>query len=353
MAKKQTESDLSRVFRHGKTVAKWLIGLLIVLYMASGFYSVKPEQRGVVKRFGRVVTDDIPPGIHYHLPWPVESVLRPRTTEIRSMTVSFKETQPAPAEKTTETVQATESAPLLTGDENLVLATLLVQYTITEPKHYLYHIIDPDGLLKRIVQDASIVRAAGTSVEELLTIGRLKVQTKLREEIQERINAYNLGIRVASVQIQKIGPPSAVAAAFRDVTSAREDKHKLMQQSRGDRNRRLPRARSDANDMISKAEAYANEVVQRAKGDAHRFLAAWKEYDKSKTVTANRLYLEAMEEVLKKTRKILSDPDAERFIPPPATHFSRELSPAVRAGEEMKSELPPATGSGAPREDTP
>jgi len=348
MANGEMKSDLSRVFHHARAVARSLIVLLIVLYLASGFYSVKPEQRGVVKRFGRVLTDDVLPGIHYHLPWPVESVVRLRTTEIRSMTVSFEETRAPEGEKAPEIPEVPQSAPLLTGDENLILATLLIQYTITGPKSYLYNTADADGLLKRIVQDAIISRAAGTGVDELLTIGRLKVQTKLKEEILATTEAYDLGIRIASVQIQSIGPPSEVAEAFRDVTSAREDKQKLVQQSRGDSNRRLPRARSDANDITSKAEAYANEVVERAKGDAQRFSAAWEEYDKAKNVTAQRLYLEALEEVLPKVRKIVSNPEAERYIPPPITHMAPELSPPVQASQERETELPSPAGSGGP-----
>lgn len=335
MAKAEIKSDLSRVFHHAKTVAQWLVLLLIVLYLASGFYSIKPEQRGVVKRFGQVITDNMPPGIHYRLPWPVESVVRLRTTEIRSMTVTFGETTKAPQEeKAPELPQVPKSAPLLTGDENLVLATLLVQYTIIGPKSYLYHTADADELLKRIVQEATVNRAARTSVDEVLTIGRLKIQTKLREEIQARTDAYDLGIRITSVQIQKIGPPMDVAEAFRDVTSAREDKHKLVQQARGDRNRRLPRARAEANQTKSDAEAYAKEIVDRAKGDGQRFTAAWTEYEKAKTVTAYRLYLEALEEVLPKVRKLISNPEAERYMPPPITHMSRELAPPVRAGQK-------------------
>ncbi len=346
MPKEETKSDLSRVFRHGKTVAGWLIVLLIALYLVSGFYSVKPEQRGVVKRLGRVVTDMVPPGIHYHLPWPIESVVRLRTTEIRSMTVSFEEPKPAEGQAPASPV-APKSAPLLTGDENMLVATLLIQYTITEPKSYLYTTPDPEGLVKRIAQDATITRTAQTGVDELLTTGRFKTQTRPREQIQAKADAYDLGIRIASVQIQKIGPPSQVAEAFRDVTSAREDKYKLVQRAEGDRNRRLPRARADANDMTSKAEAYANEVVERAKGDAQRFTEAWGEYQKAKTVTAHRLYLEAIEEVLPKVRKIISNPKAERYIPPPITQMARDLYPQVGAGEEEKLELPspPATGA--------
>ena len=331
----EMRSDLNRVFRHARTVAKGLLLLLILLYLASGFYSVKPEQRGVLKRFGRVVTDNMPPGIHYHLPWPAESVVRLKTTEIRTMPVQFEEVK-APEKKETaegaqevkpvEPPQAQTTAPLLTADENLVLGTLLVQYTISQPKSYLYTSSDADGILKRIVQQATVTKVVRMSVEEVFTTGRLKMQTILKEKIQERIDAYDLGIRIASIQIDRIKPPKDVARAFRDVASAREDKHKIIQQARGNSNQRLPRARADANNMKMKAEAYAKEVVDRARGDAERFTSAWNEYRKAKDVTGHRLYMEAMEVILRKVTKLISNPKAEHHIPGPKTQFSQELS---------------------------
>ena len=343
----EMRSDLNQVFRHFKTVAKWLILLLILLYFASGFYSVKPEQRGVLKRFGRVVTDDMPPGIHYHFPWPAESVVRLKTTEIRTMPVRFEEvkvpeevkavegTQEEKVVEGTQDVKPVESpqvemtAPLLTADENLVLGTLLVQYTISEPKSYLYTTSDADGILKRIVQQATITKVIRMSVDDVFTTGRLKMQTVLKEKIQEKIDAYGLGIRIGSIQIDSIKPPKDVARAFRDVASAREDKHKIMQQARGNSYQRLPRARADANDMKMKAEAYANEIVDRARGDAERFISAWNEYRKAKDVTGHRLYMEAMEEILSKVVKVISNPKAEYHIPIPKTQFSQDLAPPL------------------------
>jgi len=343
----EMRSDLNQVFRHFKRVAKWLILLLIVLYLASGFYSVKPEQRGVLKRFGRVVTDDMPPGIHYHLPWPAESVVRLKTTEIRTMPVQFEEVkvpevvkavegtqeekvvEETQDVKSVESPQAETSAPLLTADENLVLGTLLVQYTISQPKSYLYTTSDADGILKRIVQQATITKVIRMSVDDVFTTGRLKMQTTLKEKIQERIDAYDLGIRIGSIQIDRIKPPKDVARAFRDVASAREDKHKIIQQARGSSNQRLPRARADANNMKTKAEAYAKEAVDRARGDAERFTSAWNEYRKAKDVTGHRLYMEAMEEILPKVIKLISNPKAERHISTPKTKFSQDLAPPL------------------------
>ncbi|MEE9420337.1 MAG: FtsH protease activity modulator HflK [Desulfatiglandaceae bacterium] len=358
MVDAETKSDVKRVFSHARTLSAWLIFLLILLYLASGFYSVKPEQRGVLKRFGRVVTDNILPGIHYRVPWPIESVVRLSTTEIRSMTVQFQEvkgpkgakvkgsqvakvkgsqvakvkgTQVAKV-KGTQVAKHIESkhverpAPVLTADENLVISTLVLQYTISQPKSYLYNTSHTDWLLRRIVQAATVSKLAEMGVDDILTIGRLKMQTTLKEGIQAKIDIYDLGIRLFSVQIQSIGPPADVAGAFRDVTSAREDKQKIIQQAKGDRNRRLPKARAESNQMKREAEGYANEIVERAKGDAHRFTAAWNEYRKAKNLTAHRLYLEALEEILPKVRKMIFNPQAERHIPVPRTHLSKELA---------------------------
>lgn len=334
MVDAETKSDLKRVFRHARTLSASLIFLLILLYLASGLYSVKPEQRGVLKRFGRVVTDNILPGIHYRVPWPIESVVRLSTTEIRSMTVRFEEVKGYKGAKVkgTQVAKHIESehvkrpAPILTADENLVLATLVLQYTISQPKSYLYSTSHTDWLLKRIIQATTVSKVAEMGVDDILTIGRLKLQTTLKEGIQAKIDAYDLGIRLTAVQIQSIGPPADVAGAFRDVTSAREDKQKIIQQAQGDRNRRLPKARAESNQMKREAEAYTNEIVERAKGEAHRFTAAWNEYRKAKNLTAHRLYLEALEEILPKVRKMIFNPQAERHIPVPRTHLSKELA---------------------------
>lgn len=334
---KETQSDLKHVFHHGKTVALCLVTLLVFLYMASGLFSVKPEQRGVVTRFGKVIYDSVPPGIHYHWPWPIESVIRPRTTEIRSMAVAYgaesapqtinagssqQEQTPAYAVKPPPSAdtqgdlslqELRPTAPLLTGDENLVVATLLIQYTVSQPKAYLYETTDAAGLLKRITQHETISMLAGMSVDEILTIGRFQIQSRLKKQIQATADAYRLGIQIVSVQIQSIQPPREVAEAFRDVASAREDKHKLVQRARGEQNRRTPKARGEAGLIVSEAVAYAQEVVEMAHGDAERFLAAWEEYRKAKTITAHRLYHEAIEEVLPKAEKAIFNPRAERL----------------------------------------
>lgn len=303
----ELKKDIKRVFRYSKLIALGSAVLVVIIYLLSGFYSVKPEQCGVVRRFGEIINDGIPPGIHYHWPWPFEAVARPKTTEIRSLNIRFHDT--------TNTDWSDSGGALLTGDENLVLATVILQYNIKQPKEYLTTTADSEEMLRRIVFSSNISRFTEMTIDEVLTTGRQEIQIKLKRDIQEIADAYHLGVRITSLQIQRIEPPAAVARAFKDVASAREDKEKAIRKAEGERNRRLPGARADANDMTTKAEAYAREVVDMSRGDAERFLSTWSEYRKARSITAHRLYMEAIEEILPRTRKMIASPDAERNIP--------------------------------------
>jgi membrane protease subunit HflK len=314
MSKEETKSDLHRVFRTAKVVGIGLGILLVLLYFASGFYSIKPEQRGVVKRFGRVLDDNVLPGIHWHWPWPVETVLRPAATEVRSMNIAFG-IQLAGATVPDTDKEKIETDSLMTGDENLVLVSVLIQYMVDRPASYLFNTKNGvEWLLSRVARAACVKSAAEMTVDDLLVTGKFVFQNNVKEAVQAMTIGFDLGIRIASIQIQSVQPPTAVAAAFRDVSSAREDKQRLVEQAEGDRNREIPERRSMADQTIKGAEAYAMEVVSRAEGETQRFLAAWEEYRKSKNNTARRLYLETMEKILPKVQKIVSNPQAEKLM---------------------------------------
>ena len=297
------DRDFQQTFRHAPAVIGGSLVLLFALYCASGFYSVNPQERGVVKRFGAVVDDNVSPGIHYHLPWPIETVTRERTTEVRSVTVHFRDTS------NTDRVQ--RGGALLTGDENLVLTSIVMQYAIKSPRLYLNSAIDPDGLLSRLAQATTVEIFAGMKIDEVFTTGRQQVQTLLRQRLQKNLDDLDLGIRLLAIQTQVIEPPPKVSRAFKDVASAREDRHKVVEEARGQRNRDVPKARSDAQSMVQQSQSFANEAIERAKGDADRFTTTWKEYRKAKNLTAYRLYLETVEELLPRVKKMLINPQAE------------------------------------------
>jgi len=302
----ELKQDINQVFKHSKIIFWVMMILLGMIYLATGFYSVKPEQRGVVKRFGEIIDDNVSPGIHYHMPWPIEVVARPKTTEIQSVKVIF--------EDTSNTGKVERGGALLTGDENLVLISIVAQYTIKSAKNYLVTTAEPKTMISRLVQSACVESFAKMSVDEVMTTGRQQVQSEVIKHVQKLADEYELGINLKRVQIQKVEPPARVAQSFKDVASAREDKQKALQKAEGDRNRRLPGARAKAEATIRSGNAYAMEVVEKAKGDSERFLSTWNEYKKSKDITAHRLYLESMELILRNVKKVFTNPDAEKNV---------------------------------------
>ncbi|HEY3448369.1 MAG TPA: FtsH protease activity modulator HflK [Myxococcales bacterium] len=301
-------ADLRRALAPARRGVQGLALAAAVLWAGSGLYSVKPEQRGVVCRFGRVVEESVPPGIHYHWPYPVESVERPAVSEVRSLSVAFGPQAPGRG----AAASPMKAETLLTGDENVVLGSLLLQYTVKSPREFLFGSASTETLLQRLAQEISVARFAQSSVDDLLTSGRQALQVALKEDMQRRCDAWGLGVRLTSVQIQRIEPPSEVAQAFKDVGAAREDKQKAVQEAEGDRNRRLPGARADAGRLRDEAAAYAKERAAYARGEAQRFVQTWEAYRKARSATSQRLYLEAIEETLAQVRKIVIDPAAEK-----------------------------------------
>jgi len=299
--------DLRQTFRHARAIGIGLVGVLVFLYLLSGVYVVKPDQSGVVLRFGKVVAEKVPPGIHYHWPWPVSEVLRPRTTEIRALELPFIYSDAADG----------GHGELLTGDENLVRAVVLLQYTLSSPRQYLTQTADPDQVLERLARWQTVGYLASQPVDHALTTGREALQQYLKRSTQQLADTYGLGIRLTSVQLRSIEPPisAGVSDAFKAVASAREEKQKLVEQAEGERNRRLPKARADARRLIRDAEAYQREVTERAHGDGERFIATWEAYRHARSVTAQRLYLETIETILPRVRLLIANPDAESGAP--------------------------------------
>lgn len=294
---------LQHTFRHARTISAILAGISALLYVASGLYVVAPEQSGVVIRFGEIVDDAVPPGIHYHWPWPVETILRPRATEVRGLEIPFLPDNERP-----------EIGELLTGDENLVRATLLVQYTLAQPRHFLTTAVDPEALLVRLIRAHTLEHLATLPVDVTLTTGRDTIQRHLKQALQKQADAIPLGIRLTAVQVRSIEPPDAagVAQAFKAVASAREEKQKMVEQAEGERNRRLPKARSDAQALLREGEGYHHERVERARGNSARFLATLSAYQASKSITAHRMHVETAERILSRVKLMLVNPEAEQ-----------------------------------------
>ena len=267
------------------------IVIAVVIWLLLGLYSVGPDEVGVVQRFGeynRVVGS----GLNYHFPYPIETVKTPKVTEVKRIEIGFRTI----GKNQYRTIE--QESLMLTGDENIVDAELIVQYKIKEPIDYLFNFIGPE-LTLREASEASLRTVIGRhNIDEALTSGKFMIQEETKELLQITLDKYETGVIVVAVQLQDVSPPKQVIDAFKDVASAKEDKNRMINEAEGYRNDIIPKARGEAQAMIREAEGFRESRIKRAEGDVAKFKAIVKEYVKAKDVTKERLYLEAMEEIL-------------------------------------------------------
>lgn len=306
-----------------------VLGILGVLWILSGVYTVEPDEKAVVLRFGKL-QEVVEPGLHYHLPSPIEIAIIRSVTRIYREEIGFQTIDPGPPARYR---QRPKEALMLTGDENIVSVEMVVQYKVSSVTDALFNVrglgafeASNDGLIHDACEAALRQVVGRHGIDEVLTEGKLLVQTEIQEKLQELFNVYQCGLTVETVQLQSVGPPEQVDAAFKDVASAKEDREKLVNEARGYQNDIIPKARGEAERMLKEAEAYTVERVRRAQGDADRFGAVYAEYIKAPEVTERRLYIETMERILPKIQKYIVDADGKGVIN--LINLERLLAPA-------------------------
>lgn len=264
-----------------------VIGVIALLWVLSGFYTVDEQQRAVVFRFG-AYTGTTEPGLRWRLPWPIETHEKVNLTGIRNIT---------------------ERATMLTQDENIVDVELSVQYRVSDARDYVVNVADPDLTLRHATKAAVREVVGQNKMDFILTDGREAVADRTKQLLQDRLGEYKTGLVVNEVNLKQVQPPEAVQAAFSDAIKAREDLERLKNEAQAYANDRLPRARGAAARELSEATAYREQVIAKANGDAARFGSLVAEYRKSPQVTRERLYLDTMSEVMKKSSKVVVDVD--------------------------------------------
>lgn len=275
-----------------------MIGIGLVFWLLTGTYVVGPDEVGVVQTFGEH-TRVTQSGLNYHLPYPIETVQTPKVTEVKRVEIGFR-TMGNNQYRTIE-----KESLMLTGDENIVDAELIVQYKIKDAASYLFNFVEP-VLTVREAAEASLRTVIGKhKIDEALTTGKFMIQEETKELLQSILDKYGTGVLVVAVQLQDVSPPKQVRAAFKDVASAKEDKNRMINQAEGYRNDVIPKARGEAQAMISEAEGFREARVSRAEGEVAKFNAMLVEYKKAKVVTRKRLYLETMEEILPNINKYI------------------------------------------------
>jgi len=281
--------------------------LVAVIWLASGIYQVHPNEQGVVLRLGKWV-DTTEPGLHYHLPYPIEKVLLPRVTDVNQLQLGFRA-----GDRFDRGVHRDipEESRMLTGDENIVEAGFAVFWRIKDAGQFLFNVRDPEATVKVAAESAMREVIGRNPIQAALSDRREPIAEQAKAELQKLLDSYGAGILITQVQLQKVDPPGAVIDAFNDVQRAKADQERLRNESEAYRNDIIPRARGDAERIIQDAEAYKEQVVDLAQGEAKRFSAVYLSYRAAPDVTARRLYLDAMEEILQKANKIIIDPAAK------------------------------------------
>jgi membrane protease subunit HflK len=281
---------LARLPRFDRRARRLLVALVLVAWAATSVYKVQPDEQGVVLRFGKWV-DTAEPGLHFHLPYPIETVLFPKVTQINQVQLGA----------------AGRERQMLTGDENIVEADCAVFWKIRDAGQFLFRVNAPEAAVKIAAEGALREVISRTPIQAAMSDKRAQIADETRVLLQSLLDSEQAGIQITQVQLQRVEPPLAVIDAFNDVQRARADQERSRNEAQAYANDILPRARGEAERIRQDAEAYKTQVVDLAEGEANAFLSLYGSYQSAKDVTAWRLYLESVDEMLKKATKVIVD----------------------------------------------
>ena len=284
----------------------WRYGwLVLALWVLSGVYVVAPDQQAVETMFGKVDAAQVLPGIHYALPWPIERVDKLKVRQLQRLSIGGEA-----ADAALGRVQNPLRTQFLTGDQNIIGLRVVVQYSVSLPVEYLFRTQDPNVLVAAAVESEMARKVAHRTVDAILTSEKAVIQGEVRAAAQSLLNRYKAGVLISTVNIESATPPAEAADAFRDVASARADTARIVSNAQGYANDLIPRARGQAQQMLEESQAYKQRKINEASGDASRFIQISVEFYKAPVVTRQRLYLEAMEQILPKIRKVIVEPNS-------------------------------------------
>jgi membrane protease subunit HflK len=283
-----------------------LVGALAIAYYAF-FFTVGADQAGVVLRFGKF-DRQVPPGLHFRLPYPIEEVRLPKVTTENQFRIGMESGRMGR--------DLTDEALMLTGDENIVEVGFAVRWKIRDPKLYLFNIQNPDETVKEVAESAMREVVGQSEIKPLITEARDKTEAAVHKLMQDVLDYYSSGMVVTQVQMLKSEPPQAVIDAFRDVQAAQADKEKYQNEAYAYAKKVVAEAKGEADQIELKAKGYQQQTVAEAQGQAARFLKIYEEYKKAPDVTRKRMYLETMERVLGGAEKIILDGKAGQGVVP-------------------------------------
>ena len=300
-----------------------VIGALVaIVWLGSGFYRVQPDEQGVVLRFGALNRTALP-GLNYHVPWPVERVIRPAVTRINRVEVGYISPSSdirAIELRPTRGIAAgardlPEESLMLTGDENIIDINFAVFWRIRDAGQFLFNTRSPEITVKAVAESEMREVIGRTPIQPALTDARARIETDVRRGVQQILDSYKTGVEVTQVQLQKVDPPDAVIESFRDVQRATTDAERVRNEADTYQNDIVPRARGDAARLVAESEGARQVSITESTGQAQRFLSVLRAYEAAKDVTMQRLYLETMQNILSTTPSIIVDDRLRGLVP--------------------------------------
>ncbi len=297
-----------------KRILYVILGVIILVCLATSFYTVEADEIAVVLMFGKSVRQ-AEPGLHFKLPLGIERAINVPVRKVFKEEFGFRTIKPG-VRTVYDTSDFGAESLLLTGDLNIADVEWVVQYKIKDPKKFLFSVRDPERALRDLSESVMSRVIGDRTVTEVLTIGRIEIAAEVEQHLQTLLDLYGTGLDVANVTLQDVNPPEKVKAAFNAVNEAKQEKERLINEAWRDYNQSVPKSKGLALQQISEAEGYALKRVNQAKGDADKFNAIHLEYQKAKEVTRQRLYLETMQDVLPQVKEIyVIDDKANTPIP--------------------------------------
>ena len=285
--------DVSRVYRQLFHRLRWLVVVLaLMLYGVSGFYSVDADQRAVVSRFGRIVEQNVMPGMHYRLPWPVESVETLSAVELRSINIDFAK----------ELDSALTGSELTTGKGDLIELALQVQYSIPSPGKFLSVAMDAETILRNTAKAQAVIYVSQRELDSLLTTGRSDFQQWMQQAVQQELDSFGPGITVTNVMLNRLETPAVIKQAYDEVQMAPAAREKLIQEALGERETKLALARSEVNKTLKQSQAQARAQVANTEGEVQRLNTLIVSLERQPGLAKKRLYLETLKQILENAR---------------------------------------------------
>ena len=298
----------------GRFVFRVLAVVVAVAFVFTTWFTVDPEQAGLVLRFGRFVRQ-VPSGLHMKLPWPIEQVMKVEVERQLKEEFGFR-TKEAGIRTEYSTDELSAESLMLTGDLNVAVVEWTAQFRVRDPYKFLFKVRNVRKTFRDMNETVMREVVGDRSVNEVLTVGRQEIADEVEQKLQALCDQYENGIKVEQIVLQDVNPPDAVKPSFNEVNQAQQEREKLINQARADYNQIIPRAKGRAEQTVEQAEGFATDRVNRARGDAELFTQVHAAYQRAPEVTRRRMYLETMAAIYPKVKKkIILDESLEGVLP--------------------------------------